>query len=338
MGLAMESSLVVTHSNRAAPLHRADARSAAFGTSYTGIMAFMAVATEGSFVKAGERLGISRSAISRNVQKLESQLSTRLFVRTTRNTQLTHEGRRFFDNCHQGIAQMEEAMNDMLELRQGPPSGLIKIGTPISFGRKVLTPLLERFSNAYPDISLDLHLDDGLLDHALDEIDVAFRSGRVEDSSIIARRLGPMRRAVCAAPSYVAAHGLPATLEELAHHQCISHRVATGRVQEWEFHREGRVRKLAPTSRFTVNNSDLVLHTVLHGWGVAQMADFQIAEHVTANELVVTLADELPNDLGHYICYQSRRHLPARTRVFIDFMVAEFPRVRSAGRDWTLER
>lgn len=331
MGLAMESSLVFAHSDRAAPLHRADARSATFGTSCTGIMAFMAVATEGSFAKAGERLGVSRSAISRNVQKLESQLSTRLFVRTTRNTHLTHEGRRFFDNCHQGIAQVEEAMNDMLELRQGPPSGLIRIGTPISFGRMVLTPLLERFSNAYPDISLDLHLDDGLLDHALDEIDVAFRSGRIEDSSIIARRLGPMRRAVCAAPSYVAAHELPATLEELAHHQCIGHRVANGRVHDWEFYRDGRAHKLTPKSRVTANNSDLVLHTVLQGWGVAQMADFQIADHVAAKELVVTLADELPNDLGHYICYPSRRHLPARTRVFIDFMVAEFPRFSFDG-------
>ncbi|RZT29100.1 LysR family transcriptional regulator [Cupriavidus agavae] len=331
MGLILESSLALTHSDLSAPLHRADTLSATFGASYTGIMAFMAVATEGSFAKAGERLGISRSAISRNVQKLESQLSTRLFVRTTRNTQLTHEGRRFFDNCHQGVAHMAEAINDMLELRQGPPSGLIKIGAPVSFGRKVLAPLLERFSNAYPDLSLDLHLDDGLLDHASDELDVAFRSGRIEDSSIIARRLGPMRRAVCAAPSYVATNGLPATPEELAHHQCISHRSASGRVQEWEFHREGRVRKLALKSRFTVNNSDLVLHAVLQGWGLAQIADFQIADHVAAHELVVTLADELPNDLGHYICYQSRCHLPARTRVFVDFMVAEFPRFSFGG-------
>ena len=331
MGMATESSLILAHSNSRVPLRRADALSASFGASYTGIMAFMAVATEGSFAKAGERLGISRSAISRNVQKLETQLCTRLLIRTTRNTHLTHEGRRFFDNCHQGIAQMAEAMNEMLELRQGPPTGLIKIGTPACFGRKVLAPLLEKFSHEYPDISIHLVLDDGPMDHSVDDIDVGFRSGRIEDSSIIARRLGPMRRAVCAAPSYVDRHGLPRTLEELARHQCISHRVNNGRPAEWEFQIDGRVRKHAPKSRFTVNNSDMVLHTVLQGWGVAQLADFQIADHLAANELVVTLADGLPNDLGHYICYQSRRHLPVRTRVFVDFMVAEFPRFSFGG-------
>ena len=102
---------------------RADALSASFGASYAGILAFVAVASEGSFTKAAERLGVGRPAVSRNVQKLEAQLSTRLFQRTTRTTELTCEGRRFFENCHQGVAQIVEAMNDMLELRQGPPRG-----------------------------------------------------------------------------------------------------------------------------------------------------------------------------------------------------------------------
>lgn len=321
----MEQSVMLVQDNLAHQLHRPDALSASFGASYSGIMAFMAVATEGSFVRAGERLGISRSAISRSVQKLEMQLSTRLLVRTTRNTHLTHEGRRFFDNCHQGIAQMAEAMNEMLDLRQGPPSGLLRIGAPVSFGRKALASLLERFATIHPDVSIDLLLDDGPIDFAMEEVDVALRSGRIQDSSIIARRLGPMRRAICAAPDYVARHGLPRTLDALSRHECINHRATNGRPPEWEFHLEGRVLKHQPKSRFTVNNSDLVLHAVLQGWGVAQMTDFQIADHLAAGELVVTLVDQLPNDLGHYICYQSRRHLPVRTRAFIDFMLDEFP-------------
>ncbi len=300
--------------------NRADALSTSFAASYAGIMAFMAVASEGSFAKAGERLGIGRSAVSRNVQKLETQLSTRLFLRTTRTTQLTREGQRFFENCHQGVTHIVEAMNDMLELREGPPRGLIRISSTVGFGRKIVAPLLERFMKAYPDIAIDLLLDDRPTDFASEQIDVAFRNGRIEDSSIIAKRLIPMQMALCASPAYVAAHGLPQTLEQLAEHDCINFRFASGRIFEWEFKVDGAVRKYMPTARLTFNDADLVLEAVLQGWGIAQMAGYQICGHIAANELVVALARHAPDDRGHFICYLSRQHLPTRIRVFIDFM------------------
>lgn len=300
--------------------NRADALSTGFAASYAGIMAFMAVASEGSFAKAGERLGIGRSAVSRNVQKLETQLSTRLFLRTTRTTQLTREGQRFFDNCHQGVTHIVEAMNDMLELRQGPPRGLVRISSTVGFGRKVVAPLLEKFMKAYPDIAIDLLLDDRPTDFASEQIDVAFRNGRIEDSSIIARQLIPMQMVLCAAPSYVAVHGLPQTLEDLCHHECINFRISSGRVFEWEFKVDGHMRKYLPTARLMFNDSDLVLQAVLQGWGIAQIAGYQVCDHIAAKELVVALARHAPDDRGHYICYLSRQHLPARIRVFIDFM------------------
>ncbi|MFM0238325.1 LysR family transcriptional regulator [Paraburkholderia phytofirmans] len=303
--------------------NRADALSTSIAASYVGIMAFMAVASEGSFAKAGERLGVGRSAVSRNVQKLETQLSTRLFLRTTRSTQLTREGQRFFENCHQGVSHLVEAMNDMLELREGPPRGLVRISSTVGFGRKVVGPLLEQFIKAYPDIAVDLLLDDRPMDFASEQIDVAFRSGRIEDSSIIAKQLIPMQMALCAAPSYVAAHGLPQTLDELCQHDCINFRLSSGRVFEWEFKVDGHVRKYLPTARLTLNDADLVLHAVLQGSGIAQMAGYQIRDHIAANELVVALARHVPDDGGHYICYLSRRHLPTRIRVFIDFMTEQ---------------
>lgn len=303
--------------------NRTDALSASFAASYAGIMAFMAVASEGSFAKAGERLGIGRSAVSRNVKKLETQLSTRLFLRTTRATQLTREGQRFFENCHQGVTHIAEAMNDMLELRQGPPRGLVRISATIGFGRKVVAPLLAEFVEAYPDIDIDLLLDDRQTDFVSERIDVAFRNGRIEDSSIIAKQLIPMQMALCAAPSYVEAHGLPHTLEDLSLHECVNFRLSSGRVFEWEFKVDGHVRKYLPTARLTLNDSDLVLQAVLKGWGIAQMAGYQICDHVEANELVVALARHAPDDRGHYICYLSRQHLPNRIRVFIDFMTEQ---------------
>lgn len=302
---------------------RSEALSASFGASYAGILAFMAVANEGSFTRAAERLGIGRSAVSRNVQKLEAQLSTRLFLRTTRTTQLTREGQRFFDNCHQGVTHIVEAMNDMLELRQGPPRGLVRISSTVGFGRKVVAPLLDTFTKRYPDIVIDLLLDDRPTDFVSDRIDVAFRNGRIEDSSIIAKQLIPMQMALCAAPSYVARHGLPQKLEDLSRHECINFRFSNGRVFEWEFKVDGGVRKYMPTARLTFNDADLVLQAVLNGWGMAQMAGYQIREHLASHELVAALPGHTPDDRGHYICYLSRQHLPARIRVFIDFMTEQ---------------
>lgn len=313
-GEAMERGFRVSLPNRA------DALSTGFAASYAGIMAFMAVASEGSFAKAGERLGIGRSAVSRNVQKLETQLSTRLFLRTTRTTQLTREGQRFFENCHQGVTHIVEAMNDMLELREGPPRGMIRISATVGFGRKVVAPLLEPFMAAYPEIAIELLLDDRPTDFASEQVDVAFRNGRIEDSSIIAKQLIPMQMALCASPAYVARHGLPDTLEDLSRHTCINFRFASGRVFEWEFKVEGQLRKVMPTARLTFNDADLVLHAVLQGWGIAQLAGYQIAEPLAAGQLVVAMGRYAPDDRGHYLCYLSRQHLPTRIRVFIDFM------------------
>lgn len=311
--------------------NRADALSTSFAASYAGIMAFMAVASEGSFAKAGERLGIGRSAVSRNVQKLETQLSTRLFLRTTRTTQLTREGERFFENCHQGVTHIVGAMNDMLELRQGPPRGLVRISATVGFGRKIVAPLLDKFVKAYPDIAVELLLDDRPTDFASEQIDVAFRNGRIEDSSIIAKQLIPMQMALCASPAYVARHGLPESLADLACHECINFRISSGRVFEWEFKVDGVVRKVLPKARMTFNDADLVLNAVLEGWGIAQMAGYQIRDHVARQQLQVALARHAPDDRGHYICYLSRQHLPTRIRVFIDFMTEE---IRALGIDF----
>ncbi|AUT71227.1 LysR family transcriptional regulator [Paraburkholderia hospita] len=302
----------------------ADALSGCFATSYAGIIAFMAVATEGSFIKAGERLGIGRSAVCRNVQRLETQLSTRLFFRTTRSTSLTREGERFFENCNRGVMHIAEAMNDMLDLRQGPPRGLLRISSTVGFGRNVVAPLLSRFSERYPDIAVDLLLDDRTADFAAEQIDVAFRDGCIEDSSIIAKRLIPMQKVLCASPAYVEKHGLPSTVEELEQHNCISLRFSTGgRIREWEFKVDGRLRKYLPTARLTFNDADLVLKAVLEARGIAQMPTYQISDHIARKRLVTALKRHMPEDGGHYICYLCRQHLPSRIRVFVDFMTEQ---------------
>ncbi|CAM3488229.1 Transcriptional regulator, LysR family [Bordetella sputigena] len=309
-----------------------DLLASSFATSYAGVVAFIAVAAEGSFAKAGDRLGIGRSAVSRSVQKLEDQLGVRLFVRTTRSTSLTREGERFYQNCHEGVRRVVQALDDMRELREGPPSGHLRVCSTVGFGRKVVAPLLSGFRAAYPDISIDLLLDDGATDFTRDRVDVSFRNGRMEDSQVIARQLIPMRMVLCASPAYARSHGLPATMEALGDHRCVNFRLASGRVYEWEFLVDGQLRKFLPRppgAMMAFDDADLVLHAVLDGHGLAQMAAYQADDHLRAGRLLSCLPQHAPRDRGHYICYLSRQHLPSRIRVFVDYMTAHIRALES---------
>lgn len=303
----------------ATPSGPPDPLASSFATTYAGVMAFIAVASEGSFARAAERLGIGRSAVSRSVQRLEDQLNVRLFLRTTRSTTLTHEGDLFYARCHTGVDRIVEAVEEMRDLREGPPRGQLRISSAAGFGRKVVAPLLHDFQALYPDISIDLLLTDKPTDFISDRVDLAFRNGRMEDADIIAKQIIPMQMLVCASPGYREAHGLPETVEELRRHRGINFRLSSGRVFEWEFKIDGQLQKVAPVSTLTYNDADLVLQAVLSGKGIAQMAGYLICEHLKSGALVPCLARYAPDDRGHYICYLSRQHLPTRMRVFIDF-------------------
>ena len=314
------TSSTVLYSGSAPLTLRADPLASSFATSYAGVVAFIAVVTEGSFARAADRLGIGRSAVSRSVQKLEDQLNVRLFLRTTRSTTLTREGDLFYANCHTGVDRIVQAVEEMRDLREGPPRGHLRISSAVGFGRKVVAPLLGEFRAAYPEVSIDLLLDDKPTDFISDRVDIAFRNGRMEDAQIIAKQIIPMQMLVCASREYQEAHGLPQTVEELAHHQCINFRSASGRIFEWEFKVDGQLRKFLPQAKVTYNDPDLVLQAVLDGHGIAQMAGYLVCDSLRSGALVPCLAQHAPEDRGHYICYLSRQHLPSRMRVFIDFM------------------
>lgn len=299
-----------------------DALASSFSASYAGVVAFIAVASEGSFARAGDRLGIGRSAVSRSVQKLEAQLGTRLFLRTTRSTVLTREGELFYRNCHPGVERIVQALEDMRDLREGPPRGQLRISATVGFGRRIVAPLLNRFRVRYPNIAVDLVLDDRMADFSADRVDVAFRNGRMEDSQVVAKPLIPMPMLVCASPAYQRAHGLPREVADLAGHRCINFRTASGRIFEWEFKVGGQRQKFLPSAACSFNDEELVLQAVLDGQGMAQMAGYLVSEHLRAGRLVACLAQYAPDDRSHYLCYLSRQQLPARIRVFIDFMTA----------------
>ena len=299
-----------------------DPLATSFATTYAGVVAFIAVVTEGSFARAGDRLGIGRSAVSRNVQKLEDQLNVRLLHRTTRSTAPTREGDLFYASCHSGVSRIVQAVEEMRDLRDGPPRGHLRVSSATGFGRKMVAPLLREFQTIYPEVSIDLLLGDKPADFTSDRVDIAFRNGRMEDADIIAKQIIPMQLLVCASPGYQQAHGLPATVDELADHECINYRLDSGRILEWEFKVDGQARKFLPQARLTCNDPQPVLQAVLDGQGIAQMSGYMVCEALRSGALVSCLAQYAADDRGHYICYLSRQHMPSRMRVFIDFMTA----------------
>jgi DNA-binding transcriptional LysR family regulator len=318
----MSISLLPVPSRTPAP-SRPDPLASSFATTYAGVVAFIAVAAEGSFARAADRLGIGRSAVSRSVQRLEDQLNVRLFCRTTRSTTLTHEGELFYARCHTGVDRIVEAVEEMRDLREGPPRGQLRISSAVGFGRKVVAPLLGEFCSAYPEVSIDLALNDKPTDFISDRVDIAFRNGRMEDAEIIAKQIIPMQMLVCASPQYAQAHGLPATVDDLVHHRCINFRLPSGRIFEWEFKVDGQLRKFLPRATLAYNDADLVFQAVLAGQGIAQMSGYLICDSLRTGALVPCLVQHAPDDRAHYICYLSRQHLPSRMRVFIDFMTAK---------------
>ena len=316
---------------------KTDGLATSFATTYAGVLAFIAVANEGSFAKAGDRLGIGRSAVSRSVQRLEGQLNARLFHRTTRSTSLTIEGEMFFSKCQPGVLNIAQAVEDMCELRQGPPRGRLRVSSIVTFGRKVVAPLLPGFQAAYPEIDLELMLDDAAPDFISDRIDVSFRSGRMEDSQIVARQLVPVRMLVCASAAYQKQHGLPKTLEDLIHHRCIHLRLPSGRSRDWEFTVAGRSQwVLPPSSRSTFNDDDLVLQAVLDGQGIAQLPAYQVCSSLDGGRLITCLDEHAPDECKHYICYRSRKQLPSRTRAFIDYMTQHIREIHAADTEGVL--
>ena len=296
-----------------------DALNASFSTSYAGVLAFIAVAAEGSFARAADRLGIGRSAVSRSVQKLESQLGVRLFLRTTRSTTLTREGELFLEGCNPGVNCILQALEEMRDLREGPPRGHLRISAGHGFGRRVVAPLLAAFRAEYPQVSVELLLDEQAPDLAGDRIDVAFRDGLLEDSQVIAKQLVPMQLVVCASPAYVQTHGLPVSVDALCTHACIGRRLPGGRMQPWDFRVDGAEVHLQPPAALVFNDADLALQAVIDGLGIAQLPSYQVREALWAGRVVTCLDRHAPLDRGHYLCYLSRRQLPKRVRAFIDF-------------------
>lgn len=288
----------------------------------TSMEVFVKVVETGSFVAAAEALGISRPMASKHVIGLEDQLGVRLLNRTTRKIAMTEAGQHFFARCQEIFSQIDEAVQEAGQ-HQAEPQGKLRINAPVSFSRVHLTRAIAGFQRAHPRISIELILNDRLVDIVEDGFDLAIRIGRLRDSSLIARRLAPCRLVVCAAPTYLAEHGEPRTAEDLKDHNCLVY-TQFSESDGWRLRRGEETTSVPVTGSFCSNAGAAVVEAAVAGLGIVLEPSFMVGAHVETGALVPLLTDYEPTELGIYAVYPQSRLLARKVRVFIDYLSDHF--------------
>ena len=283
---------------------------------------FAKVVAAGSLSAAARELGSSPALISRRLAALESRLGVRLVNRTTRTLNLTVEGSRYYEACTRVLADIQEADAEVAAGRV-EPRGALKVALPASFGHQHVAPLVPRFAERYPKVQLALSLSDRSVNVMDEGFDVAVCIADLRDSSLAARRLAPNRRIVCASPAYLAAHGTPRTPEDLAKHNCL---VVSDFTANWEYKtRDGRSTSVRVQGRYACDNWEVLRQWALAGLGIALKSTWDVYRQLEDGSLVAILPDYVfHSEVAIYAVYPHRRFLPAKTRVFIEFLAESF--------------
>lgn len=292
---------------------------------YTALQVFRHVADLNSFAEAGRRLGLSPAAISKNIAELEAHVGARLINRTTRRMSLTEEGRIYLEYVARGLDAFSEADQALCPIKTGP-SGTLRVSAPMTVTLTRLSAAIPRFLSRYPELTLDLRLDDRRVDLVRDGFDLAIRgSDNLEDSSMIAKKLGSMPHVLCASPSYFAAHGKPATPADLHSHNCVRFSLS-GHADTWEFSKEGRTERIAIAARYSVTSSLAVRDALREGFGVSLIPQPYVENDLREGRLQSALEGWATVETVLYAVYPSRQHLAPKIRAFLDFLAEEFGR------------
>lgn len=284
--------------------------------------AFAAVVDAGSFSAAARALGLSKSAVSKQVGRLEDRLGVRLLNRTTRRLSLTEAGTTFHAACRRVLDEAESAEQAVSDLAAAP-RGLLKLNAPMSFGFLHLGAAIPAFHQRYPQIRVDVTMNDRFVDLVEEGYDVAIRIGALRDSSLIARRLAPSRTVLCASPAYLERRGRPRQPADLAQHDCLLYaNCATPR--EWTVNGPGGRQTVAVDGPLIANNGDLLSGAALAGMGIARLPTFIVGSHLRSGRLELVLPDHPVPEEGIHAVYPHGRNLSAKVRVFVDFLAERF--------------
>lgn len=281
---------------------------------------FIRVAESGSFTHAADTLQMPRSTVSTAVQELENRLGTRLLARTTRSVRLTDDGRMFQQTALRLLGDFEEAENQF-RLHSTETRGHVKVNLPSRIGRLIVAPALPEFLDRYPGLDIELGMTDRSINLAEDGTDCVLRVGPLQDSSLIGRKLGLLPVFNVASPSYLAQHGPPQTPTDLSNHQAVLYASpTTGRIEEWEWERDGREDSRPLRGRVTVNSAEGAVACCLAGLGLAQLPAYDVLPHIQRGELVDVMPQWRPAPLPMTLLYPHRTHLSRRLEVFTEWL------------------
>jgi DNA-binding transcriptional LysR family regulator len=285
----------------------------------TGMAVFVAAAEDGSLSSAARRFGLSASMAGKHVAAIESELNVRLMQRSTRRLTLTDAGNAYLARCKRILEEFDEAGR---EARDGQHTirGTLRVAAPITFGAMHLGGVVGDYLAAYPDVAVDMVLNDRYIDLLAESIDVAIRIGRLHDSDLIARRLAPCRMVFCASREFCTRHGTPRSVDELrrAPRLVFSEAVSAG---DWTLTApDGQARLIDGPVRMSSNNMQMLLAAALAGSGVAYGPSFVFSAHIASGDLVALLPDHRTSDLAIHAVFPSKRHISLKLRRFIDHL------------------
>jgi LysR family transcriptional regulator for bpeEF and oprC len=299
---------------------------------------FARVAQLGSFARAANDMDMSRAMASSYVAQLEKHLGTRLLHRTTRKVTVSPEGAVYLERCKRILAEIQAADDEMRHAR-ARPQGKLRVDVPVAFGRYLLMPALPSFTERYPEMALEVRFNDRYVDLAAEHIDVVLRSGEIRSPDLIARRITSSRLVTCAAPAYIARHGLPRTPTDLRHHRTIGYlRADTSRPAEWKF-RQGRdgVQKMKFSFALSFNTSEPMVMSAYEGQGIIQTTDLLLGRAIADGRLVELLKEYSCEGPPLSVVYpRATQHL-AKVRVFAEFAAEIMRNYQARGRHPTTE-
>lgn len=285
--------------------------------------AFVRSVETGGFSAAAREMGLTPSALSKLVTRLEDRLGARLLQRTTRRLHLTPEGEAFYLRSRRILAEMDEAEAEVVDAGVHP-QGLLRMHCGSAFGMHQLAPAVPRFLERYPQVELDITISDDPLAAVEEGVDLAIRIGALDESSLVARRICSLERVICAAPSYLAQHGTPRTPDDLHQHNCLWI-TSLPVLRRWPFDTDDGVRVVPIDGNVVANNAETVLQLAVAGVGITRLTDVIVGDAIGRGDLVPIL-----NDWHHvepvplYATYPSGRHLSPRVRAMVDFLVERF--------------
>lgn len=281
----------------------------------------------GSFSAAGRQLGLAPSSVARGIRALEDDLGVRLLNRTTRSLSLTEAGRLYHERARRILAEVEEARLSVTQL-EANPRGTLRLNAPSAFGRAQIAPILPDFLSTYPELKIDLSMTDAFIDPVEEGVDLVIRIGELKDSSLIARKLAPNRRVICASPDYFARHGRPEAPDDLCQHNCLIYKRSNDRVIWHLRDRNDITHDVSVAGDFQTNNTEALRAVLLGGLGVAILPTWFIGHDVREGRLEIVFEDYTVSptalDTNIYAVFPYNRHLSPKVRAFVDVLLKRF--------------